>query len=659
MIALLAFVLCTAQNDPIVIRTVESPTASFPALEVSGGEIGVALNVAPEMADLVTAAGFSTSPASRDGVTFVADPKAGGSGTVVWISSLPREQTAAALREAKGITLCIVTGRGGGDPEPLKIGDAWMVQAPGTSGMWGTISIQKGVVASAFRAPDGKPSDKVAAAKKKRGVPADPMGQLRAGVKAAGTADAPPAFEAANRACRMKIHSVTERTSYGPKTPPAGKKELVLDAEFENTIPMTLIQQNQVPTMYKIKDLGDHLYIVINGNRVARLYPDGASLPGHVATSGFTLDRLGARARGNLVYEIPSEGVKSIDLRFYDYSHGHMSVLLRPAELPEAKPLVPVQENDVLEAGIYRAERAKEVAGKAAPEGMTYLVVELRARSRMFTEGDATAFDPKAKPGDKLKIGTVSDWTDLRRHLNILVDGLRSYGSVDSPEIGESPRFIPDILCGGTAVFLVPEKVQSMEVRCDFPNARLPDGKVVHPKALSFLVEGKRPEPAAVSPILEIDDQIFKVAVTGQTVTPDFAGMKAPGGASFLVLDVLVTGAGTAGEVFQTTEQLHYTTEKGQQLPMHEATFKGMNAPGRLHLVPTGERRAFQVVFAMPAADRRPRLAYKGVTKAAIVDLRPLEGASPEPTPRSCPKCKAPAAPNEKFCGECGTKLNP
>src|SRR6185503_16758332 len=183
---------------------------------------------------------------------------------------------------------------------------------------------------------------------------------------------------------------------------------------------------------------------------------------------------------------------------------------------------------------------------------------------------------------------------------------------------------------------------------------------VVHPKALSFLVEGKRPEaPAAAAPIVEIDDEIFKVAVTGQSVAPEFAGVKAPAGSTFLVLDVAVTGAGKAGEMFQTAEQLHYATEKGAQLPLHDASYQGPNPPEKHHLVPTGERRTFQAVFAMPSADRRPRLAYRGITKAVIVALKPLEGAAPEPAARACPKCNTAAAPNEKFCAECGTKIDP
>src|SRR4026209_2436206 len=110
LIAVLVFALA---QDAVVIRTAESPTAAgFPSLELREGEIGVVLGAAPEVGELLSAAGFSATPAARAGVTFSAEPKAGA----VWISSLPREQTATVLRATKGIPLCIVTGRGGGDP---------------------------------------------------------------------------------------------------------------------------------------------------------------------------------------------------------------------------------------------------------------------------------------------------------------------------------------------------------------------------------------------------------------------------------------------------------------------------------------------------------------------------------------------------------------
>jgi hypothetical protein len=658
MIALLALVF--ALQEPIVLRTAEA-SEIVPSVALADGEIGVALGAD----EVLTAAGFSSAPFKRGTVAVIADLKArpAGGDPVVWVTTLPREQAAALLRENPGI-IGLVSGRGGGDVEPLKIGESWLIQAPGSSGLWGRIEIRGATVTHRLEQPKGKPSDAVAAALKKRGAPSPAELRDKAGKGSAVATMAP--LETGNRACRLRIFGMTERASYGGLVPSAGHKLLVLDAEFENIIPLTLVQSNQVPTIYRIPNLGDHLYLVVDGVKAARLPRDAASLPGHIKTVMFELDRLGTRLRGNLVYEIPAAPVR-LDLRFYDYSHGHMALLLKAGEIPEAKPVVALKENEVLEAGIFKVERP---VGKPAPEGMAWLSVELRARSRMFTESDATAFDPKAKPGDKLKVGTVSDWTELPKHLNILVDGARSIASSDVTDLGEAPRFIPDVLTGGAALFLVPATSESLELRCDFPNAKLPSGQIVHPPALVFLLEGKRPEAAAKPSLADIDDGIFKVAVTGQRIAAEVGGQKPPAGAKFLVLEISVKGNGKAGEQFQTSEQLHYATEKGAQLPLHEGSYAGPAAASKLLLVPTGETRRFEAVFAIPETDRRPRLSYRGVTKAQVVNLPALEGVAtapppppPPPTPEPgkilCPKCKAEAGPTDKFCAECGTKFTP
>lgn len=652
-----ALVLMLAAQDPVVIRTVEAwSDAAFPALELAEGEIGVALGAS----EVSAAAGFAAPPFKKGRVSVVSDPKAADGEIVVWVTSLPREQAAAALRESPKVRVCIVTGKGGGDPEPLKIGAAYMVQAPGSSGLWGRIVVTNDTVYSTYAPPAGKASDKVAAAKKKLGLPVDPMRELAD--KAKPPAPAPVSgLETGNRACKFRIFSTTTRAAYGSKSAPPGRKYMVLDAEFENIIPMTLVRNNQVPTIYRIKELGDHLYLVVNGERVSRILPDAAQLAGHVKTTPLELDRIGTKLRGNIVFDIPADGVKTLDLRYYDYSHGHMTLVLQEGERTEAKATQPLQENDVLEAGLYKVDKVP------AEGGMAKVTVEFRARSRMFTEGDATAFDPKAAPGSKLQIGTVSDWTDLRRHLNVLVDGLKSFGSTGDLEIGESPRFLPDVMTGGKASFLVPEKAASLELRCDFPNARLPDGKVVHPKALLYVLEGKRPEAPVAAAIATIDDNIYKIAITGQSTSAEFAGAKAGEGKQFFVLDLVVTGNGTAGEMFQTDQQLFYATANGSQIAMHEKSFTGPSPAVKLLLVPKGERRAFQAAFEIPSTEKRPRLAYRGVTKAQVVELKGLEGApaaTPNPVPapaetakKLCPKCKAPYEPQEKFCSECGTKL--
>ncbi len=147
MIALLA--LICAFQDPVVLHTAEPSEADVPAVALADGEIGVALGAD----DVLTAAGFAAPPFTRGKVAVVADPKApkpAGVETLVWATSLPREQAAAILRETPGL-VCIVSGRGGGDGEALKIGESWMVQAPGSSGLWGRLEIKPGSVTSGRR----------------------------------------------------------------------------------------------------------------------------------------------------------------------------------------------------------------------------------------------------------------------------------------------------------------------------------------------------------------------------------------------------------------------------------------------------------------------------------------------------------------------------
>jgi hypothetical protein len=654
-----------AVQDPVVLRTAEAPDpVLLPSVALEEKEIGILVGAGPEAAEVLAPAGFAVPPFVRGKIAVVTDPKApapAGTESLVWVTTLPRDQAEALLKQNPGIRICIVSGRGGGDATPIRIGDSWMVQAPGTSGLWGRLDWQGGTLTHRFEAPAGKFSDAVAAARRAKSYPVDLMESLKAGEKAGtGTVPPPAPPECSNRGCTLRVFGMAERPSYGSRIPAAGKRLLVLDAELENIIPLTLVQSKQIPTIYRIKELGDHLYVVVNGTRVARLYADATSLPGHLTTSNINLERLGSRMRGNLVFEVPAGDVKTLDLRYYDFAHGHMSLVMKPGAASESKPILPLQQNEALEVGLYRVERLREAGGKPAPAGMTIVAVDLRARSRLFTEGDATAYDPKAKPGEKLQIGTVADWTDLRKHLNILVDGARSVGPSELIDLDEAPRFLPDWMTGGTALFLVPEKVESLELRCDFPNARLPSGGVIHPAALIFPLEGKRPEAPAAAALVEIDDDIFKVAVVGQRIAAEIPGQKTPAGTKFLVLDVIVRGNGTAGEQFQTAEQMHYATEKGAQVAAHEASYEGPKAAARLLLVPKGESRRFELVFAVPAGDQRPRLAYRGVTKAQIVALPALEAAAaPEPAAkRICPKCKADAGPNDKFCAECGTRFD-
>ncbi|HZN68925.1 MAG TPA: VWA domain-containing protein [Tepidisphaeraceae bacterium] len=464
-----------------------------------------------------------------------------------------------------------------------------------------------------------------------------------------------------SRAVRLTAHSAAMRETYGALKPPAGKTFLVLDLEFENIIPLTLVRDKKVATEYQVPDLSDHLYLLLDGTRVARLRKDGGGLPGHLPVKEFKLRMIGTKARGNAIFEVPAGAeLKVVELRYYDYAHGHMRARLAGADeafaaVEKIKPKNPAQKNEVVELAVFNVEKAAERNGRKAPQGMTFVTADLRARSTFTADGDATAFDPKAKPGAKMKIGHVADWKESRKYLQLVADGEYGYApEPDLTELEEEPRFLPDVMTGGKVVFLAPAEAGSLELRCDFPNARASTGAgTFRPRGLTLALEGKRPSLPEREAIAEVEDDVYQVSIVDQQVTSEFAGKTASGDNRFLVLDVTVTNTGKNGEFFQTGQQLKHADEKGGQSPLVDATFAGPRRPAPLVWIPPGERRTFQAVFEVPPDETRPRLAFTGVSRADVLNLQPIGGNAvatnnaPEKMPEKAP-AKAPARPPAK-----------
>lgn len=437
--------------------------------------------------------------------------------------------------------------------------------------------------------------------------------------------------ETGNRAINVTLHNAALVESYGDTRAPDGRAFLVLNTTWENVLPPQISAANQQKTVaYKIPDLAEHVYLVLNGRTVVRAWREAASLPGNLKLRDFGLAALGDSTRGNLLFELPKDvKVQSLGLRYYDLTHGHFNaqVFGKAPELPKAL-LGYSDRNEVLEMAGYALERSTELAGRKAPAGMTFVTLDVRARSTYKTEADATAFDPRAKPGAKSLEGIFVDWNESRKYLHLVADNEYAYLPEPQTTLPEVPRFLPDVMTGGSVVFLIPEKVKSLELYADFPNARA-GARVFRPPGLDMLVEGSAPSKlhGDGAPIAALKDDFFTVSVVAQKVAEEFAGRTAPQGKKFLVLDVSVKNDGKGPEFFQVKEQLKFAPSSGGELPLSDATFAGPYRPTPLVWIPRYERRTFQVVYEMPAAEARPRLAYAGISLAKVLDLQPIGGA--------------------------------
>ncbi len=72
---------------------------------------------------------------------------------------------------------------------------------------------------------------------------------------------------AENRGARLTVLNASVAPAYATLKAAPGRQLLVLATEWENIIPWTVIDQQNIPTTYKIPQLADHVYVVTDGRR--------------------------------------------------------------------------------------------------------------------------------------------------------------------------------------------------------------------------------------------------------------------------------------------------------------------------------------------------------------------------------------------------------
>src|SRR5216117_2532754 len=83
----------------------------------------------------------------------------------------------------------------------------------------------------------------------------------------------PLRLTASNRAVKLSVVNASIADRYGDNPASAGRKLLILSTRWSNLIPLTLIEEKQVPTEYRVPNLADHLYAVVDGRLARRIAP--------------------------------------------------------------------------------------------------------------------------------------------------------------------------------------------------------------------------------------------------------------------------------------------------------------------------------------------------------------------------------------------------
>lgn len=281
----------------------------------------------------------------------------------------------------------------------------------------------------------------------------------------------------------IQIESLQEVGERNGKRPPPGSAWLVIRSAWKNLIPMTSAGDRQVPTAYSVGDAANNLYVVVNGKRLSLLESELSGGPdGLLNGRSISIASTGDVRRGDLVYAIPASGLETLDLHFHDFRKKPMvfPLLARPpGRNVDEKPVAPLAKNEILEIGVFNVRREAGLGERKAPEGMTYLLLDFRARSTVTLEID------------KVQVGVAGDLPEIWKSLTVTADGGRSFTPCEGTELPQAPRFLPDALTGGRVAYLIPEKAGSLALRCEFGEIGLPDGRQLKPRVLAFVLDGR------------------------------------------------------------------------------------------------------------------------------------------------------------------------
>jgi hypothetical protein len=420
---------------------------------------------------------------------------------VVLLAVMDRLECADLVKSVPGIHVAMVPAAGGNDPEPLQAGTTWIAESSVGPSTFSRLTLD----GDAKQLTAANRLETVALTEADRNRAQALFSKHKAGFDldrlVSGVAVAPPleslketgpltslepgktqpvVSRRSDGSVEIVVDSIRVVPSLGERAAPANSSWLMVHGIWKNLIPMTNAGGRMLPTAYSVAAAADNLYVVANGRTLSRLDVEASRGEGGLLTgNSITIEKFGSLRQGNLVFPIPSSGVETLELQFYDFRHAALSfpLLSRPASVSrvEDRPLAPLAKNEIIEAGVFRITRGK----MEDRPGMGAAVVDLRIRSLASVQVEGA------------RVGIAGDVGDAWKGLRLVADGQWESEPEKNASRPEAPRFLPGALTGWDFVFLIPEKATSLELRWTFPEIGMPDGRVVKPATLSIPLGGK------------------------------------------------------------------------------------------------------------------------------------------------------------------------
>ena len=451
-------------------------------------------------------------------------------------------------------------------------------------------------------------------------------GEIRFAGEGLDVASAPPGAESG---VRVSVSRFRATKALAGREASAGHAFVELDVAFENDIPLSVAFGGE-------REAGDRILVVLrqrlfllaqSGNEDAlAAFAPRFDLAGEVYfPEKFELPYLGASARGRVVFEVPlamlanEQAGLALELVPEEFEPAHVTVrgTLDESLDPGATDFDSVAENEYVRWAAPVMRRLETVAGQQPPPGAQWIVVDLAGR--------ATGGDP-------------APYLEAASHLQLVADNhWASTPAFDLGSLPNSPVFLASRTTGGSAVFLAPAEVASLELHAHFPLLRnFPaDGQETRPETLRFPLLGSPQAAPQESALTTVSDHPVALdVIRAEVVGATYAGFTANAESSLVVLELRLRNEGDEAGLFDVPSRFG-----GDRVDALSVLGRGEFVLDSRQLLPARSRRAVRVLLSVARGSVRERalaIEYSGVAvhKALTIGLAEVV-SQPSPVPES------------------------